>query len=74
MLHLRCSDVMSDWTLIVCSGTTYLTLKVDGGRAHEIALIVGLLHGRRGPWAHHLENADPHPFHGAVVVGRGGKR
>lgn len=74
MLRPRCSNVMSDWALIVCGGTTYLTLEVDGGRAHEIALIVRLLHGRRGPWAHHLRNAGPHPFHGTVVVGRGGKR
>lgn len=33
--------------------TTYLTLKIDGCRADEVALVVGLLHGRRGLVAHH---------------------
>ena len=30
------------------SQTTYLALKVDGGGADEVALVVGLLHGTRG--------------------------
>ena len=46
--------------LIALVGRFYLSLEVDSSRTHQIALIVRLLHGRRGLWAHHLEERRGH--------------
>lgn len=48
------------WILVWLEGETDLSFKVDGSRAHQVALIVRLLHGRRGLWAHHLEGRRGH--------------